>query len=73
MNWQIGWQDFLAAAVVAWAIWYLARRLMGVVRRNPVTGCGTCAGCGGDATRSDQNRQGYVPIESLLDSAQRKT
>jgi hypothetical protein len=69
MNWHIGWQDLLAAAVVVWAVGYLCRRVLGVVRRDPVTGCGTCRGCGGEANRSGRGRHGYVPVESLRASA----
>ena len=73
MNLQFGWQDVLAAAVVVWAVWYLGRRVFGVVRRDAVTGCGPCPGCGGDSKRSDKSRQGFVPVESLLGSAEERS
>jgi hypothetical protein len=72
MIWQISWQDCLAVMAVVWALWYLGHRAMGVVRRDTVTGCGTCAGCGGGAKRTDMSRRGYVPVESLLESAGKK-
>ena len=32
MNVQLDWQNTAALAAIAWAIWYLARRLIGVLR-----------------------------------------
>ena len=69
MNWQFDWQDVLAIGVTLAAAWYLVRRLVGVVRRDPVTGCGTCAGCGSDAKREVGRKIEMVPIDSLRDSA----
>jgi hypothetical protein len=72
MNWQLGWQDVVAATLVAWALWYLCRRVVGVVRRDAFTGCGTCVGCGGAGERADKNRRGFVVVESLNDSTRKK-
>ena len=67
---QLTWQDVLAAAVTLWAVWYLARRVLGVVRRNRVTGCGTCAGCGGSAAREQTVNQVFVSADALANLVQ---
>ena len=69
MIWQIGWQDFVAAAAVVWALWYLGRRISGAARRDTFTGCGTCTDCERSSRQTDRSRPGYVPVESLLKSA----
>lgn len=69
MNLQLNWQDLAALAVITWAIWYVSRRLIGVVRRNPVTGCGTCPGCADKSNRLSNPVTSFVPIENLIASS----
>ena len=65
MNGPLGWQDCLVAAALAWAVWHLARRAVGVVCRDTVTGCGTCRGCDRDPMRIDTEEVGFVSSDSL--------
>jgi hypothetical protein len=69
MSWQFTWHDALAVAIVLWAAWHLMRRVIGVLRRDRVTGCGTCPGCGSAAKRIGGYRKTVVPVELLVKSA----
>ncbi len=63
--WQLTWQDALTATVILWAVWCLTSRVIGVVRRNPVTGCGTCAGCGSSAKGQQAAAKAFLPADTL--------
>jgi hypothetical protein len=68
---QLTWQDALAVAVTLWAVWYVARRIVGVVRRNRVTACGTCPGCPSSAARRQADKKPFVPSHALSQHAPR--
>ena len=65
MPWQLTWQDVLAATVTLWAVWYLARRALRVLRRNRVTACGTCPGCDNSAKQQQTAEKAFVPADAL--------
>ena len=65
MNWQLDWQNAAALVAISWAIWYVSRRLIGVLRRDRVTGCGTCSGCAGRVDHTQLSKKILVPVETL--------
>ncbi len=65
MNWQPDWQDAAALIAISWAIWYVSRRLIGVLRRDGATGCGNCPGCAGKANHSRLSKKAFLSAESL--------
>lgn len=62
---NLHWQDYLAIGVTIWAVWYVARRFLGVLRRDRRTGCGTCAGCGSAAKQQPVRLRAFVAADEL--------
>jgi hypothetical protein len=68
MSW--GYQEFAAAALVAWAVAHLAHRSWRAVARKQAPGCGACASCPAGADPGDPGP--LVALDDLARTAPRR-